>query len=91
MSRAALTALVFVCLSVGSAEAEPVTLAWDPNTEPDLGGYLLSYGTASGQYTTTIDLGNLTSYVFSTPNPAQRYYVALRAYNTAGGSQSVLQ
>jgi hypothetical protein len=84
MRRAALILLVFVRLLPQSAEAATVTLAWDPNTESDLGGYFLSYGTASGQYTTTIDVGNVTSYIFTEPNPAVRYYLALRAYNTAG-------
>ena len=75
---------IFVRLLVQPAEAATITLAWNPNTEPDLGGYLLSYGTASGQYTTTIDVGNVTSYFFAEPNPFLRYYLALRAYDTEG-------
>ena len=84
MARAVLTALILAHLSVISADAAIVTLAWDPNTEPDLGGYFISYGTASGQYTNTIDVGNVTSYLFSEPDPTRRYYIALRAYNEAG-------
>ena len=84
MRRAALVVSILVRLLVQPAEAATVTLAWNPNTEPDLGGYLLSYGTASGQYTTTIDVGNVTSYVFAEPNPSVRYYLALRAYDTEG-------
>lgn len=61
-----------------------MTLAWDANTEPDVSGYLLSYGTTSGVYTTTIDVGNVTSFPFSEPNPSIPYYLAVRAYNTAG-------
>jgi hypothetical protein len=86
MRRAALVLTIFVCLLPRSLEAGTVTLAWDPNTEPDIAGYLLSYGTASGSYTTTIDVGNVTSYLFSEPNPSVRYYLALRAYNTGGAT-----
>lgn len=77
--------LVLVCLGLGSAEGA-VTLSWDPNIEPDLGGYLLSYGTSSGQYIGTIDVGNVTSFQFVEPNPTVRYYLALRAYDTAGAN-----
>ena len=84
MRRAALTILIFVRVLVQPAEAGIVSLTWDPNTESDLAGYLLSYGTASGQYTITIDVGNVSSYQFSEPNPSIRYYLALRAYDTGG-------
>lgn len=84
MRRAALTILIFARVLVQSAEAGTATLAWDPSTDADVAGYLLSYGTASGQYTTTIDVGNVTSYQFSEPNPFIPYYLALRAYNVGG-------
>jgi PA14 domain len=82
MRRYSLVLPIFVCLLVQSLEA--ATISWDPNTEPDIAGYLLSYGTASGQYTTTINVGNVTTFHFSEPNPAIRYYLAVRAYNTSG-------
>jgi hypothetical protein len=84
MRRAVLVVSILVRLLVQSAQAATITLAWDPNTEPDLGGYLLSYGTASGQYTTTIDVGNVTSFLFAEPNPSVQYHLALRAYDTEG-------
>ncbi len=34
----------------------------------------------------TIDVGKVTSFVFSKPNPAITYYLALRVYNTAGAT-----
>ena len=39
-----------------------VTLAWDANTEPDLAGYNIYYGTASGDYSDSIDVGDVTEY-----------------------------
>ena len=35
-----------------------VTFSWLPNQESNLVGYKIHYGTASGQYNTTIDVGN---------------------------------
>jgi len=34
----------------GIAQAATVQVTWNPNTEPDLAGYKLYHGTASGQY-----------------------------------------
>jgi hypothetical protein len=79
-----LLAAIVLLMSAHAAFAGTVTLSWDPNIESDLAGYLLSYGTAPGTYTGTIDVGNVTSYQFSEPDPRVRYYLAVRAYNTAG-------
>jgi len=35
-----------------------VKLAWDSNTEPDLAGYKLYWGTMSGNYSNILDVGN---------------------------------
>ena len=52
-------ALLFSPLIVHGAT---VTLAWDANTEPDLAGYKIHYGTASRDYSHSIDVGNVTEY-----------------------------
>ncbi len=77
------------CVVVGiaaTAEGAAVTLAWDPNTGPDIGGYRVSYGTTSGQYTTSVDVGNTTSYTFTNLLAGSTYYFVLQAYNSAGNS-----
>ena len=57
--------------------------SWDPNTEPDVAGYKLSYGTQPGEHSVVLDVGNVTTYQFDPP-PGRRYYVVVQAYNTAG-------
>jgi hypothetical protein len=61
-----------------------VSLAWDPNTDPDLAGYALYYGTSSGNYSSSISLGNVTTYTVTNLSDGVTYYIALTARNTAG-------
>ncbi|RPH86396.1 MAG: hypothetical protein EHM75_08025 [Desulfobacteraceae bacterium] len=75
----------FLFLSlVGQARAEQVSLAWDANTEPDLGGYRLYYGTASQAYSQVIDVGNTTQVTVSNLNQGVTYFFVVTAYNLQG-------
>ena len=62
---------------------QTVTLAWDANSEPDIAGYRLHYGTSSGIYTETIDVGNNTSATVATLTAGSTYFFVVTAYNTA--------
>jgi len=78
-------ALVCFFLLLGSrAWAQSVTLEWDANTESDLAGYKVYYGTASRTYGTPITLGKVTTYTVTGLTPGTTYYFAVTAYNTAG-------
>ena len=69
----------------GIAQAATVQVTWNPNTEPDLAGYKLYHGTASGQYGEPVDVGNVTGHVMEiTPQHGAIYYFALTAYDTSG-------
>ncbi|MBI4768085.1 MAG: FG-GAP repeat protein [Deltaproteobacteria bacterium] len=61
-----------------------ITLTWDPNSEPDLAGYEIYYGTSSGNYQWNIDVGNVSSYTLTGLNTGITYYAAATAYNTTG-------
>ena len=58
-----------------------VTLAWDANTEPDLAGYNIYYGTASGDYSDSIDVGDVTEYPVTGLDDGGTYYFAATAYD----------
>src|SRR2546428_12525071 len=75
----ALTALCFLAPALSSAAQ--VTLALDPNTEPDLAGYKLYYGTSSGSYQFSVDVGNVTSYTLSGLLEGRIYYFVVTAHN----------
>ncbi len=67
-----------------TAKAQSVTLEWDPNSESDLAGYKVYYGTASRTYGSPIVLGKVTTYTVTGLTPGTTYYFAVTAYNTAG-------
>ena len=71
-----------LCLAAVSADARPIVLAWDANPEPDVRGYILSYGTQPGEYSESIDVGNLITWPVDLPGP--QYYFAVRAYDADG-------
>lgn len=70
--------LVFVGLA-----AESVSLRWDANSEPDVSGYKVYYGTNSGVYFASVDVGNTTTTTIGNLAPGVTYYFAATAYNTS--------
>ncbi len=78
------TAMILTLVSGRAAFAADAMLSWSANTESDLAGYRVHYGTTSGSYPTVIDVGRVTTYTV-TGLGAGTYYFVLTAYNTAGG------
>jgi hypothetical protein len=76
--------LFFLIALAAQARAEQVSLAWDANLEPDLGGYKLYYGTASQAYTQVIDVGKNTQVTVSNLSQGTTYFFAVTAYNLQG-------
>jgi Fibronectin type III domain len=75
---------VFLYLSFGKlAFSAGVTLAWNPNSESNLAGYRIQYGTAPGIHPATLDAGNQTTYTVSGLGPGTYYFVVL-AYDASG-------
>ncbi len=82
--RLALFALLTLPLIATQAGAAAVTLAWDANAEATVAGYRVGYGTASGSYASTVDVGNWTSVNISGLEAGRRYYFACKAYDSTG-------
>ena len=76
--------LLLIPLSVQNAHGADVTLAWDPNLEANLKGYKVYYGSASGNYSFMVDVGNWTSLTISGLEAGKTYYFAATAYGPAG-------
>jgi type IV pilus assembly protein PilY1 len=80
--------LFFTLLSAQFALAAQVRFAWDPNTESDVAGYKIYYGTSRQSYTGSVDVGNVTSYTLTGLKKGETQYIAVTAYNTSGSESS---
>ncbi len=67
---------------VDAGTGDALNLAWAPNSEPDLAGYLLYYGTSSRQYGIPVPVGSDTTFVLTGLSEGVRYYLALTARDT---------
>lgn len=67
------------------AASPSVRLAWDPNPEADLAGYVLVWGPSPGVYTQSWTLdATATTHEVTSLAWGSRYYFAIRAFNIAG-------
>lgn len=77
--------LMLVLSFVGAyAEGATIRIAWDPNTEEDLAGYRIYYGTVSQNYLEVITIGFDTTYTLTGLIPGQRYCIAVTAFDLEG-------
>jgi hypothetical protein len=58
-------------------------MRWDTAREPYVAGYKVHYGIASGRYTGTLDVGDVTSYVMRGLTSGSTYYLTVSAYSVA--------
>ena len=82
-----LIGLILLMWPTGILQADMVvSLAWDANTEPDLAGYKIHYGTSSGRYTlgTTNVVGRVNTGSIPNLQANTTYYFVVTAYDLAG-------
>jgi hypothetical protein len=85
--------LVFLAITVGcgggtsgdtgGTTGGTISLTWDSNTDPDLGGYKVYYGTASGAYSHSTDVGNVTTFALTGLTKGQTYFIVATAYDAS--------
>ncbi len=87
---------MFVLLYPSFIFAGSVTLSWNPPTVnqngtslTDLAGYKLYYGGTPGNYTSVIDIGNITTYQISYLSDGRTYYFSVSAYDTSGNESGL--
>jgi hypothetical protein len=66
-----------------------ITLAWTGSPSPAAIGYLIYYGTASGQYSSCVDVGNVTTNTVQGLAGATTYFFAVSSYDTNGVESSL--
>ena len=57
-SLLSLVAMASLLILASTAQAAQVTLAWDPNSQEDVTGYNIYWGTTSGSYPNQADAGD---------------------------------
>lgn len=77
--------VVFVLLGAAARlDAATVTIAWDPNAEPDIARYLVGYRTSPTGTETVVNVGLVTTWSLTTANPGTTYYFRVYAENQSG-------
>lgn len=81
-----IVSVIFLMSNV--AQAGSATLAWNANSDVDLDGYKIYYGTSArtnscptGGYASSVDVGNVTSYTLSNLIDGQTYYFSITAHD----------
>src|SRR5215208_3351628 len=72
--------ILLVLFSSVSAEAAPITIAWNPIPDPTVIGYQVYVGAASGSYSETFDVGLAASFSYFPTGGSVYYYFAVAAY-----------
>lgn len=81
--RALLLGLLLLFQPLGQVPAtREIVATWGANTEADLGGYKLHYGTGSGSYSQHLDVGKVLTKTVTVGEGT--WYFVLSAYDTAG-------
>jgi IPT/TIG domain/Purple acid Phosphatase, N-terminal domain/Fibronectin type III domain len=78
---AILTVAVFL-VGPKSLLAGSLLLSWDPIQDSRLSGYKIKYGTVSGSYSLSVDVGNKTSHTLPGLTEGNRYYAVIVGYDT---------
>lgn len=75
--------LAFVGLLLSASHCVAFTISWDPSPGSNVLGHRVRYGTSSGNYTTTLDVGTATSAQIADPPAGVTYYAVVTAYAVA--------
>lgn len=76
---------IFLCvmsiLLATEGRCAQVTFAWEKNSESNIAGYKIYYGTGSRAYNWFVDVGNATTYTITGLADGSTYYFAATAYD----------
>lgn len=64
-----------------SGTAETPMLVWEPSPDPSAIGYMVFWGSNSGSYTRSLDVGAAQTFKIPDAVEGERYFLAVSAYN----------
>ncbi len=73
-----------LALQLPALATQSVTLVWNPNTDTNVAGYRIYYGTVSQNYTNVVTVGNVTNTVISGLADATTFFFAATTTDAAG-------
>jgi Fibronectin type III domain len=76
--------ILAVLIGLDCAKAATVSLGWSPSSDPDVVGYNIYYGTASGDYTSVVSVGDVSDVTISNLTAGVTYYFAATALDAYG-------
>ena len=76
--------LILAFLGTTAQAVQSVTLAWGASPSPDVTGYRVYYGAASGVYSNSVVVGNVTTNAVPGLTSGVTYFFAVTAYNAIG-------
>jgi uncharacterized repeat protein (TIGR01451 family) len=80
---ALLVALPLLTAAPAIAGPTDISLAWNANTDADLAGYRIAWGSSPGSHPNLIDAGNVTSYTVTGLVTGNTYFFVVQAYDRA--------
>ncbi len=80
--------VIFTALLPTLGIGASLKVTWNANTETDLSGYIVYYGTKSNTYEQADDIGKATSYQINNVQGGTYYYVSLTAYDSSGNESA---
>lgn len=66
------------------ATTASITLGWNPSTSSNVSGYMVYYGTSSGNYITAVPVSTVTNVTIRGLTAGTKYYFAAKSYNSSG-------
>jgi hypothetical protein len=76
-------AAAFLLLAATSVHAATIAIAWDPNPEPTVKGYVVYVGTSPSTVSETHDVGLSTEFTQSNAIAGTTYWISVAAYTDA--------
>lgn len=76
--------LMFLCGALLSRAQVQITLAWNPSPTPDVTGYSVYYGPATGTYNQVVRVGNTNTATIPDLIVGQTYYFVATAVDSSG-------
>jgi hypothetical protein len=75
---------VWLLLLIMPTAAGELKIVWQPNTESDLAGYIIYYGTQTGVYNHRLPIGRQIQYTVTGLDSGRTYFFVVTAVDTAG-------